>query len=200
MMHCAHQPHTSKLSNWGEKVKSVVASPKQGQDESILTRNLRVKLSELSGLIHEKKDSFTWDELRRHYAYYDLAMKTVRTEFLDTSTHLTDPADISMAYNLFQRAALALEVVRVDMDHHADMTVRTSIMWRQVEDIIDGILEHLYIASAGQGDILGRDAFSQEFRCVQESVSRDFRDFLILRDILEITTFFSKSGITTVSQ
>ena len=188
-MPCAHQPHTSELSNWGKKIKLAV-SPHQDQDEA--TRNLRVKLSQLSGLVHEKKDSFAWDELRRHYRYYDLAMETVR--YMVSTTHLTDPADISMAYNLFQRVALALEVVRVDMDHHEDMTVRTTVMWRQVEDIVDGILEHLHVALAGQGDVLARDVFPEEFRCVEDSVSRDFRDFLVLRHILEVTTFFANQA------
>ena len=143
-MACTHQLGTSELSKWGEKVKSAAsANQDQDQDEAILTHNLRVKLSQLSGLIHEKRDSFAWDELRRHYSYYDLAMKTVRFEFMVSTIYLTHPEDISMAYNLFQRAALALEVVRVDMDHHKDMTVRTSIMWQQVEDIVGGILEHL---------------------------------------------------------
>ena len=200
-MPCTHQLDTSELSKWGEKVKlATSANQNQDQDEDILTRNLRMKLSQLSGFIHEKRESFAWDELRRHYSYYDLAMKTVRFEFMVSTIQLTHPEDISMAYNLFQRAALALEVVRVDMDHHEDMTVRTSIMWRQVEDIVGGILEHLHVALAGQGDVLARDVFPQEFRCVKDSVSRDFRDFLVLRHILEIATFFSKPGIGAVSQ
>ena len=198
---CAHQPQTSALSNWGEKVK-VAASPDQNQDQdkAILARNLRVKLSELTGLIDQKKDSFAWDELRRHYSYYDRAMDTLRYEFMVSTTHLTDPEDISMAYNLFQRVALALEVVRLDMDHFEDMTVRTSVMWRLVEDIVDGILEHLHVALAGKGDVLARDVFPEEFRCVKDSVSRDFRDFQILRHILEIATFYSKPATGAVSQ
>ena len=80
------------------------------------------------------------------------------------------------------------------MDHHEDMTVRTSIMWRQVEDIVDGILEHLHVSLGGQGDVLARDVFPQEFRCVKDSVSRDFRDFIVLRHILEIATFFANQS------
>jgi len=74
------------------------------------------------------------------------------------------------------------------MDHHQDMTLRTSVMWQQVEKHVCGILEHLYVALAGQGEILARDVFPQEFRCVKSSVSRDFRDFFVLRHLLEIAT------------
>ena len=50
--------------------------------------NLHVELSELAGLVHEKKD-FAWDELRRRYSYYDMALRTVR--FSDLSTWSLSP-------------------------------------------------------------------------------------------------------------
>ena len=192
-MPCAHNPHQpdpSQLSNWGEKVQLFV-SP-----EAIRTQNLRVKLSELTGLINEKKDIFAWDELRRSYCYYDRAMETMRYEYMVSRTNLTDPEDISMAYNLFQRVALAIETVRLDMDHHEDETVRTSTMWRQVEDYVDGILEHLHVALDGQGAVLARDVFPEEFRCINHSVSRDFRDFIVLRHTLEIAAFFANQAVS----
>ena len=47
-----------------------------------------------------------------------------------------------MAYDIFQRMAL-VDVVRVDMDHHEDKAVRTSVLWRQVDGRIIGIINIL---------------------------------------------------------
>ena len=42
----------------------------------------------------------------------------------------------------------------------------------------------------GEGGLIGRQVLPTDFRCVQESVTRDFRDFLVLRHILESVEFY----------
>ena len=51
-----------------------------------------------------------------------------------------------MAYNIFQRVALVVDVVRVDMDHHEDKTVWTSVLWKQVDDNDVGIINIISIS------------------------------------------------------
>ena len=147
-------------------------------------------MSDLAGLIHEKKNEFTRDELRRSYNYYDLALKTMKYDYLVSSTRTTSPNDLSGAYNLFQRLALALEVVRLDFDHHEDMTIRTRDLWHRLDTKIDDLLKLFYVALGGEGEIVGRQVLPDDFRCVDESVSRDFRDFLVLRHILEVANMY----------
>ena len=42
----------------------------------------------------------------------------------------------------------------------------------------------------GRGDMIDRHFLPRDFRCVEESVSRDTRDFLVLRHILEAANFY----------
>ena len=147
-------------------------------------------MSDLAGLIHEKKNEFTRDELRRSYTYYDLALKTMKYDYLVSSTHTTNPNDLSGAYNLFQRLALAVEVVRLDIDHHEDVTVHTRHLWHRIEAKIDDLLKLLYVVLGGEGEMIGRHVLPIDFTCVHESVSRDYRDFLVLRHILEAANLY----------
>ena len=112
----------------------------------MVARNLHVELSELAGLVHEKKDSFARDELRRSFRYYDMALRTVRFEYLVSVTFLADRVDVLMACKIFQRVTLAMDVVRVDMDYHEDKTMWTSVLWRQVDDRIIGIINIISIS------------------------------------------------------
>ena len=105
----------------------------------MVARNLRVKISELAGLVHEKKDNFAWDELRKRFIYFVMALRTIRFEYLVSVTSLADCVDVLMAYDIFQRVVLAVDVVKVDMDHHEDKSMRISVLWRQV----DGSIVHI---------------------------------------------------------
>ena len=53
----------------------------QWEGASVIS-HLHTKFSELSGLMNDKKDSFTYVELRRTYRYYNLSLQTVRYHFL----------------------------------------------------------------------------------------------------------------------
>ena len=192
---CRHQPNSREHSRWATRLEA---------ERQILNLNavnldflhdeIQGKLSDLAGLIHEKKNEFTRDELGRSYNYYDLALKTMNYDYLVSSTHTsTNPDNLSGAYNLFQRLALALEVVRLDMDHHEDMTVRTRDLWRRLEAKIDDLLKLFYVGLGGEGELVDRHVLPREFWCVEESVSRDFRDFLVLRHILQVANLYSRS-------
>ena len=107
-----------------------------------------------------------------------------------SATARSSSDDLSRAYEVFQRLALALEVVRLDMDHHEDMTLRTRNLWHRLEAKVDSLLKLLHVGLGGEGSLVGRRVLPTGFTCVQESVTRDFRDFLVLRHILESVEFY----------
>ena len=190
---CPHQPDSRQPSRWARLVHvqgdhQVLAL--DSLNVASLRGEIRSKLFDLAGLIHDKKNEFTRDELRRSYNYYDLALKTMSYDFLVSATASTSSDDLSRAYEVFQRLALALEVVRMDMDHHEDMTLRTRNLWHRVEAKVDSLLKLLHVGLGGEGGLVGRQVLPTDFTCVQESVSRDFRDFLVLRHILESVEFY----------
>ena len=67
-----------------------------------LVSDLQLKISELSSLINSKKDIFTWDELRRNYEYYNLALQTVRYDFLVPRSLQSHSDNVKDAYDVFQ--------------------------------------------------------------------------------------------------
>ena len=74
---------SSTLSSWESRLPRSSASSVQdlsNEDKAMVARNLHVELSELAGLVNEKKDNFALDELRRSFRYYDMALRTVRFE------------------------------------------------------------------------------------------------------------------------
>ena len=108
-----------------------------------------------------------------------------------SSTQTSSADDLSEVYTVFQQLALAVEVVRLDMDHYEDMTTRTGIFWQRLEAKIYDLLKLFFIGLGGEGEIINRQVMPREFRCVQESVSRDFRDFIVLRHILKAANLYS---------
>ena len=75
-----------------------------------------------------------------------MALRTVRFEYLVSVTSLADCVDVLMAYDIFQRVALAVDVVRVDMDHHEDKTIKISMLLKKVDDNIVGIINIISIS------------------------------------------------------
>ena len=81
------------LSSWESRLPRSSASSVQdlsNEDKAMVARNLHVELSELAGLVNEKKDNFALDELRRSFRYYDMALKTISFEYLVSVTSLAD--------------------------------------------------------------------------------------------------------------
>ena len=127
---CSHQHSTNEPSKWSQDLQGsqiqtsdMISFVEKGAS---LFSDLQLKISELSSLINSKKDIFTWDELRRNYEYYNLALQTVRYDFLVPRSLQSHADNVNDAYDVFQRLALAVEVVRLDLMQHGDMTVRTS--------------------------------------------------------------------------
>lgn len=190
---CLHQPNSREHSRWATRLQAERQILNlNAVDLDFLQDEIQGKLTDLAGLIHEKKNEFTRDELGRSYNYYDLALKTMNYDYLVSHlTHTSTSADdLSGAYNLFQRLALAVEVVRLDMDHHEDMTVRTRDLWHRLEVKIDNLLKLFYVGLDGEGELIGRQVLPSHFRCVEESVTRDYRDFFVLRHILQVTNLY----------
>ena len=190
---CNHQPHSTQLntSKWAIRLQEEnQIFNLEDLNLVLLQEEVRLKMFDLAGLIQVEKNRFTRDELRRSYNYFDLALKTMNYNFLAFPPNSTSPNDLSGAYNLFQRLALAVEVVRLDMDHHEDMTVHTRNLWHRIETKIDNLLKLFYMVLGWEGEIIGRHVLPKDFRCVNESVSRDYRDFLVLRHILKAANLY----------
>ena len=100
------------------------------------------------------------------------------------------------AYTTFQRVALALEVGRVDMEHHGDAHPRTLSLWaaleRRVRRVLELVHSHLVVGGREEQEVLTREEVPQWLRCVGHSVGRDTRDFIILRHLLQASNFFSQ--------
>merc|ERR1712061_644467 len=110
--------------------------------------------------------------MRHTYHYSDLSYKSLGYSFLALSTDLADPDDLSLAFDVFQRLALAVEIIRLDVTHHGDSTVRTSFLWRKVELHLTEILEVLKFTLAGKGNVLTKVALPSHFVCIRHSVKR----------------------------
>ena len=96
---CFHQPHSTQLntSKWANRLQT--ENQISNLNDLNLQNEVRLRLSDLAGLIHVKKNRFTRDELRRSYNFCDLALKTMSYDFLVSSTNSTSPNDLSGAYS-----------------------------------------------------------------------------------------------------
>ena len=95
------------------------------------------------------------------------------------------------AYSIFQRLALAIEVVTTDLKHHKHSTHR---MWRSsshtVSSILRDIFTELVIRDVNIPVPLPRDVIPYNMRCLVFSTYRDTRDFIVLRHLMEAAEFY----------
>ena len=105
------------------------------------------------------------------------------------------------AYDTFQRIALVLEVVKADLEYHNDGTDGVRQLWRMVEDQVEGVLVNLFIELETRGidgPTLSMAVLPPSLRCEQSrqeqsSVTRNHRDFVILRHVLHAASIFSSA-------
>ena len=99
---CNHQPHSTQLntSKWAIRLQEEnQIFNLEDLNLVLLQEEVRLKMSDLAGLIQVEKNRFTRDELRRSYNFCDLALKTMSYDFLVSSTNSTSPNDLSGAYS-----------------------------------------------------------------------------------------------------
>ena len=101
-----------------------------------------------------------------------------------------------MAYDTFQRLAILVEVVKVDISHHRDASRGTKHLWQLVERGLKRVLEQVYMelsTTTVQLPLpLTREVVPDWLRCMDHSVERDTRDFIVLRETLQAAVFFHR--------
>ena len=193
---CSHQPSSS--SSWEDHLQARHRLPPTVGHQH--RRSLTSSLRELVQLIDRRKNRFTRDELQTTYSYQDEAFATLSYEWVVPRGALVANGEwesmVSSAYSTFQRLALALEVARVDMEHHGDARPRTVSLWASLDRRVRRVLElvHSELRAGGREEqgVVAREEVPQWLRCVQHSVGRDTRDFIILRHVLQASNFFSQ--------
>ena len=101
---------------------------------------------------------------------------------------------VANAYDAFQRIALVLEVVKGDLEHYEDGTEGMRQLWRRLEDQVEGVLVNLLTELEMRevnGPTLSMTVLPPSLRCLPDSVMRNDRDFIVLRDVLHAASFFS---------
>ena len=101
---------------------------------------------------------------------------------------------VANAYDTFQRIALVLEVVKGDLENYEDGTEGMRQLWRRLEDQVEGVLVNLLTELEMRevnGPTLSMTVLPPSLRCLPDSVMRNDRDFIVLRDVLRAASFFS---------
>ena len=163
---------------------------------------LQDRLSELQAPITFKREAFVQDMFSHingvTFWTLDAMYTTSSIEGIPTTQAPTETDDWAMrvanAYDAFQRIALVLEVVKADLEYHEDGTEGVRQLWRMLEGQVDGVLVNLFteLEMRGiNGPTLSMTVLPPSLRCEQSSVTRNHRDFIVLRHVLHAASIFS---------
>ena len=196
---CSHLPVSS--SRWLEKLlvshqhPNPISSHGHGNHLARLHTNLR----ELAMMIENKKERFARDEMDTTYSYLDQAHSHISYEAVLPRGALAPQQDrveeMKLAYDTFQRLAILVEVVKADISHHRDASRGTQHLWQLVERGVMRVLEQVYMELSTITVLplpLTREVVPDWLRCMDHSVERDTRDFIVLRDTLQAANFFHR--------
>ena len=219
---CSHQFSADpQTSSWAVFLESGVLAPQQNNSNHHIKR-LKHKLAELAAIIDFHKEKYVQDIFNESYSqiYKELAhlaypllilekpeiSKDSSDDFLTesslTESSLTESslAESSLtesslleAYSIYQRLALSIEVITVDLVHYHNSTNK---MWRECTGMVDNILRNIYTELVMKDfsipSPLTRNLIPDTMRCLPFSAERDTRDFIVLRHLLEATLSYSQ--------
>ena len=158
------------------------------------------RLGELIAMITLKRDDFSQDMHGESYIYMDAYHASSSYEAIMPEEALNDIEEwdlrVAVAYDVFQRIALVLEVVKADLETYEEGTDGVKNLWRIVELHVEEVLVSLFTEmeiKGSSGPTLSMSALPPSLRCETESVRRNHRDFIILRQVLHAASFFSVS-------
>ena len=165
---------------------------------------LQDRLGELQATITFKKEAFVQDMFSNENAeYLDAMYSTSSIDGVPPPQAPTETDDWEMrvanAYDTFQRIALVLEVVKADLEFHGDGTERVKQLWRMLEGQVEGVLVNLFIELEMRGmnePTLSMAVLPPSLRCEQSrqeksSLTKNRRDFVVLRHVLHAASIFS---------
>ena len=198
---CPIQSDSLESSNWKEFLESGRFIPHPDPEKHHI-RRLRHKLEEVNAIIDFYKDKYSqavfgdsFDQLNEELG--ELHYPEVIPEESEVITHNENvkvgEKSFLEAYSIFQRLAIALEVILSD---EAEKKSISSKMWRASNRMVNTILTNLYTELLTQGvDIpapLPRNTLPQTVLCLQSDAYKDVRDFVILRHLRIASDFYSK--------
>ena len=198
-VHCPHLPASSS-SRWKERMMISRQHPNliSSHNNHHLAR-LRTNLRELAMMIENKKERFSQDEMGATYLYLERAHSHISYEAIlprgALAAQQDRTEDLKLVYDIFQRLAILVEVVKADIGHHRDASRGTQHLWQLVERGLVRVLEQVFMelrTTIGEEVLspLTREEVPEWLRCMVHSVERDKRDFIVLRDTLHATNFF----------
>ena len=149
-------------------------------------------------MITVRREGFCRDMFGDNCLYKDAVHALSSYEAILPTEALTETHDWEMkvtnAYDAFQRIALVLEVVKGDLENYEDGTEGMRQLWRRLEDQVEGVLVNLLTELEMRevnGPTLSMTVLPLNLRCMPDSVMRNDRDFIVLRDVLRAASFFS---------
>merc|ERR1712107_273053 len=162
--------------------------------------NLQYRLGELIAMITLKREDFSQDMHGESYIYMDAYHASSSYEAIMPEEALNEIEEwdlrVAVAYDVFQRIALVLEVVKTDLETYDEGTNGVKNLWCIVELHVEEVLVSLFTEMEIKGSsspTLSMSALPPSLRCETESVRRNHRDFIILRQVLHAASFFSVS-------
>ena len=151
-------------------------------------------------MIMVRRERFTMEHIGYSYSYLDAYHSSAAYQEVVSTEVLVEGRSwetrLLTAYDTFQRLALAVEMVVVDQRHHGDTTSHTRWLWSRVEAGVVGVLGHLHSELETRGAIiqapLTRATIPSTIRCEGNAVVRERRDFVLLRHVLQVSSFFGE--------
>ena len=168
---------------------------------------LRHKLAELLAIIDFHKEDYAQTLFEESYEdlesqlgnlYYPEVIPRDSQILMSDASTVSRNRSMLEAYSIFQRLALALEIVIVDLNHNIDHSDRraTKRMWRRSSLTVTNILKNIYADLVMKGlDIpepIHRETIPNNLRCLQFTAFRDTRDFIILRHLKDAANYYSE--------
>ena len=151
-------------------------------------------------MITLKREDFCQDTHGKTFAYMDAIHASSSYEAIVPAQALNEIEEwdlrVETAYDVFQRIALVVEVVKADLETHGEGTDGVKNLWRIVELHVEDVLVSLFTEMEIKGSsspTLSMSALPPSLRCETESVRRNHRDFIVLRQVLHAASFFSVS-------
>ena len=151
-------------------------------------------------MITLKREDFSQDLHGESYIYMDAYHASSSYEAIMPAQALNEIEEwdlrVETAYDVFQRIALVVEVVKTDLETYEEGTDGVKNLWRIVELHVEDVLVSLFTEMEIKGSsspTLSMSALPPSLRCETESVRRNHRDFIVLRQVLHAASFFSVS-------
>ena len=179
--------HQHDLSAWKEH--SGTFSPVSDGSSHHLNR-LKHKMASLEAVIDENMEDYTTKLFGYPLLEVKRDLKSVEYDGIFNSRYHTAPGESSLfsqAYEKFQLLYLATEVVKNDHLHH-DVDGEIKEFWNDISNLLLDIIKNTYtelvMQDAEPSSELTRSRIPSSLRCIEHSVYRDTRDFVILRNLL----------------